>query len=152
MKEAVRIIMGGALSVVIATIFLKIAVNYDDSVIDKVGETGKKRIEESVETTAYPEIKVVDPAENIEVYFGNTILYTGQRYSLAGIIYAVTNNGEYLNIEFSRVYNELTHAEVMIEGENGDIIFYIPGVYMVKMTVRDEDYEMRIPVSKRWSL
>lgn len=150
MKEAARIILGGVLSVVIAGTFLKIAVNYDTSVVNKMGETGKSRIESSMETTVYPYIRVVDPAENIEVHFGNTLLYVEREYSLHGIIYAGTVNGEYLNIEFTGVYNENTHESVPFNHENGDITFPKPGIYKVTMTVCDEKFEMRIPVAKRW--
>ena len=100
MKEIIRVMGTGILSIIIATIFLKIAVNYSDSFVDKVGEAGKTRLEDSVETTSYPKVKVVDPADNIEVYFGNTVLFAGQLYSLHGIIYASTDKGEMLNITF----------------------------------------------------
>ncbi|MBR5789307.1 MAG: hypothetical protein IKX99_04315 [Lachnospiraceae bacterium] len=151
MKEAVRIILGGALSIVIAGTFLKIAVNYDASVVNKIGESGKTRLENSMETTVYPYIKVVNPAENTEVHFGNTLLYAEREYSLHGIIYATTVNGEYLNIEFTGVYNEKTHESVAFNPENGYITFVRPGIYNVKMIVHEEEFEMRIPVAKRWS-
>lgn len=151
MKEIIRIMGTGILSIVIATIFLKIAVNYDDSFVDKIGEVGKTRLEGSVETTSYPKVKVVDPADNIEVYFGNTLLFTGQLYSLHGIIYASTDKGEMLNITFEGVCGEKGNVPVSYDPESGYITFMTPGVYKVLMTVRDEVYEMDIPVSGRWN-
>ena len=150
MKEVIRIMGAGLLSVIIATIVLKIAVNLDDSTVDKIGEVGKNHLETYVETTVYPKVKVVDPADNIKVYFGNTILYTEQRYSLHGVIYAMTVNGEMLDISFVGVYNKGTNAPVLMDDDI--VVFYSPGVYKVLMTVMDEKFEMDIPVAKRWKL
>jgi len=151
MKEAIKIMLGGALSVVIATIFLKIAVNYGGSLVYKIGEAGNKRIEEGIEGTLYPKIKVVSPSENIDVHFGNTILYVENDYSLRGLIYASTVNGEYLDICFEHVINEKTGEDISFNHESGDIVFHLPGTYKVAMTVGEEKYEMRVPVSKRWN-
>ncbi len=150
MRKVISIMLGGTLSVVIATFFLKIGVNYSDSMFNKIGEAGNKRIENSVEGTVYPKVKIVNPSENIGVHFGNTVLYTDRDYSLRGLIYAFTLNGEYLDIYFERVTDEKTGRDIPFNHESGDIVFYSQGIYKVSMYVGEEEYEMRIPVAKRW--